>query len=181
MPSINWSLYLGHFQTALLYGLVPIAVMVVLLHGLLWASTFRRTDEHRAILQFHCLPFTALGVLTGMFTGASRTAVVGVIVPPVLTFISGLAAYVLGKDAKPIWRRIVPLAIAMMTFGTMFGAAFGASMRQANEERDRQLEREKLRYEKVELPFMQKAVEKGGSTPAPASANPGAVPSVSIK
>lgn len=82
--------------------------------------------------------FGIMGGLIGHAIGASRIPVVGIVLPAVLTLISGLLIYIFGKDTLKLWRLVVPYCIMVLCFNAWIGLFIGAQMRGKTEafERD---------------------------------------------
>lgn len=173
MMTIFPSDYLGFFASTALFGLVPYLCIILFLHAGLALLRPLLGLRFPSVLHYYVLPFSCLGVITGMLTGASRSSVIGSLTPALLTFTSGMAVYYLGKDANPVWRRIIPVGIVMMMTATMLGSAFGAATRRGAERHERELDLEKIRFEKFELPLkLELERRRLGLTPGPASPSP---------
>jgi hypothetical protein len=157
---VGWSRYLEHYLTALVFGLGPIIVFVGILHLMMAAIQRIVIGKIEWSYQYYALPFTCLGVMTGLVTGASRTAAVGSVMPAALALISALLAHFFAKEANATSRYVLPVAIVLVTLGLALGATFGASMRLAAEAIDRDREKERIRFEKVQLPLELKKVER---------------------
>ncbi|MFG1347028.1 hypothetical protein V5F59_19225 [Xanthobacter autotrophicus DSM 431] len=146
--------YLQYIKASLLFGFVPFfltatgGVVLACAAGLL----LRRAARDVAPVAF---AFAAVGATTGLFMGASRDSVVGAVVPAFLTFVSGLAVYQFAKhdDTFEKWRFAIPLATAGMFAAAVSAAAFGAAMRKHAEQVAEDSARQRLRFEKVELPL----------------------------
>lgn len=99
------------------------------------------------------LMFASLGGTLGIFVGASQTPVVGDLLPALLTFVSGLLAYVVTKKDSPVsgWRRAMPFCIVALLFAALTTSFLGSSIRGDKEERDKRYNEWLLEFEKVDL------------------------------
>lgn len=67
--------------------------------------------------------------MLGVFIGASRDPVVGAALPALITFISGLMAYLFSKDEMSQWRPTIPIAILALVAAASAGGFFGGAAR----------------------------------------------------
>jgi hypothetical protein len=95
--------------------------------------------------------FAALGVTTGFAAGDSRVPVVGVMLPAMLTLVSGLMAYLFTKEGLKEWRPIIPWCVTVLTVGGLVGLSLGSTIRARFDQFDRDYAKALLRYERVEL------------------------------
>jgi hypothetical protein len=89
---------------------------------------------------------------SGIFVGASQTPVIGTVLPAVLTFITGLLAYLFSKENLVDWRPVIPNCIVALLLTVLFGAFMGSQIRLDYEETEKGYERWLLHYEKIGLP-----------------------------
>ncbi|GAB5448257.1 hypothetical protein [Gymnodinialimonas sp.] len=156
----QWDVLLRHFETALLYGIVPIvaiALIVALLCGV--------TGSWR-LMRFAFF-FAVLGAGFGLLLGASRAPAVNAFLPALITLIGGLVIYAFPKEnpamsllADPgetpepqIVRQFVLVALASLVMSSVAGANFGSSVRADHEAFLREEARDLLLYETIELPI----------------------------
>jgi uncharacterized protein YqgC (DUF456 family) len=150
--------WLGHFQNVALYALAPfIAFSAVNWIVAAALARYAKVDSKNAQLLGVC--FGAIGIAVGLLMGASREAVVGTIVPALLTFLSGFAVYQFGKDAYAKWRPILPIALCCLVLGTICAVSFGGSQRNAFNERQRRYEEWRINYEQLQIPLSRKKLE----------------------
>lgn len=95
--------------------------------------------------------FTCLGLVIGILTGASRTPVVGSLLPALLTLLGALLAYMFGKESLLTWRPTVPYCLIALMLSALYGIFMGGSIREASQEGADANHAEALYYEKVDL------------------------------
>jgi hypothetical protein len=95
--------------------------------------------------------FALLGGLVGILVGASKTPVVGTILPAILTFVTALLAYLFGKENLAQWRPVIPFCIIVMLITALYGSFMGSSMRKQHDDAEREYKEWLSHYEKVEL------------------------------
>lgn len=164
----QWAVLMRHFETALLYGLVPI-VAIALVVAVLCAATgsFR-------LMRFAFF-FAILGAGFGLLLGASRAPAVNAFLPALITLIGGLVIYAFpkenpamsllsdeGEDTPPprLVRQFVIVALASLVMSSVAGANFGSSVRADYEAFLRQEARDLLLYETVELPVEREQIRR---------------------
>ena len=102
--------------------------------------------------QLLIVSFCLLGGVIGIFVGNSLTPVIGTVLPAVLTFITGLLAYLFGKDNLEEWRPVIPNCIISLLLSVLIGSFMGAQIRLDYEESEKEYERWILHYKNVSLP-----------------------------
>ena len=110
--------------------------------------------------QVSIFAFSLLGGVIGIFVGASQTPVIGTVLPAVLTFITGLLAYLFGKESMMEWRPVIPVCIISLLITSLFGSFMGSQIRLDFEESEKSYEHWLLHYEKVGLPVAKEAYMK---------------------
>lgn len=103
----------------------------------------------RATVPF-ILAFGLLGGVTGFAVGESRVPVVGVVLPAMLTFASGVLGYMFTKDNTK-YRLVLPFCLVVLSLNALFGLFTGSQLRGKHEEYERQYKEWLLHYEKVDL------------------------------
>lgn len=169
-----------HLKTALFFGALP-TIGIALFCAFLAVVT-----KNRRLIQFAFL-FGLVGASMGLLLGASREPAVNAFLPAILTLLGGMIVYVFPKKEARISllasgeketpdpqfvRSFVMVAISALMISTVTGANFGASVRQASEEFDREYERWKLHYEKVEMPLELQQVQKALGLSSQSAASP---------
>lgn len=146
--------YLQYIKSSILFGLFPFVLTALSGVVIACAAAFLVRKSVRDVAPV-AIAFSSVGATTGLFMGASRDSVVGAVVPAFLTFVSGLAVYQFAKRDETFekWRYAIPLATAGMFAAAVMSAAFGAAMRQHVHQAEEREARQRLRFEKVELPL----------------------------
>ncbi len=146
-----WTVVRDVFGPTLAF-ILTIAIGTAVLGYLL--SRIRIQDSIPAIIAFG-----TLGGLIGLFTGASKTPVVGSLLPALLTFMAGILTYLFTRDSLSELRPIIPYCIISLIAAGIFGGFFGSEIRKTHIVGERRYEEWRLRYEKVELPIILKVKE----------------------
>ena len=116
------------------------------------------------------LAFSLLGVILGFFTGNARSAVVQALLPALLTFTAGMAAYLGAKDSRAIWRDVLPFGMVSLLFGVLLSVSHGMALKQISVEAEKVAEEGRLEFEKVQLEVRKHSALKAlGIAPAPGS------------
>jgi hypothetical protein len=117
--------------------------------------------------------FALLGVILGFFTGNSKSAVVQALLPALLTFTAGMAAYLGAKDSRAAWREILPFGMVSMLLAVLFSVSHGLALKQISAEAERDAEEARLEFEKVHLEVRRQAAlkELGLSVPPSSAAS----------
>lgn len=76
---------------------------------------------------------------------------VGIVLPAVLVFCSGLLIYIFGKEQLKVWRLIVPFCLMVLTVNAWVGLFIGSQMRGKAEAFEREYKEWLLHHEKVTL------------------------------
>jgi hypothetical protein len=92
-----------------------------------------------------------LGVVVGIFSGASTTPVVGDVLPALLTFVSAVLAYLFAKDALREYRDAIPAALINLLVTAVIAAFFGTAIRADKEDFERKYKHWALEQEKVDF------------------------------
>jgi len=106
------------------------------------------------------LAFSFLGGVVGIFVGMSKTPVMGTVLPAVLTFITGLLAYLFGKENLAEWRPVIPNCIIAMMATVLFGSLMGSQVRGDYQQSEKEYKEWLLHYENVGLPVAKEAYLK---------------------
>lgn len=79
----------------------------------------------------YCFLFAALGAYIGYGTGASREAIVGTIVPAVLTLLAAAMAYLFNREqaASSIWQVLSVPALVALVISCLIATVIGAKAR----------------------------------------------------
>lgn len=96
------------------------------------------------------LAFGLLGGVTGFAVGVSRVPVVGVVLPAMLTFTTGLLGYVFSKEKSNL-KYVIPFCLIVVYTNSLLGLFIGSQLRGKHEEYERQYTEWLLHYEKVTL------------------------------
>jgi hypothetical protein len=92
-----------------------------------------------------------LGLVVGLFTGASTTPVIGDVLPALLTFISAMLAYLFAKDALKEYRDAIPPALINLLLTALISAFLGSAIRSDKEAFERNYKHWALEQEKVDF------------------------------
>jgi hypothetical protein len=91
----------------------------------------------------YSIPVTLVAYTAGFFTGFSRSAAIGTVLPAVLALIGGLNIYVFGSDAK--YKVLVAYCVCLFTAVLFYSTHVGAYKREAEREiRLKELARQEL-------------------------------------
>lgn len=142
-----------HLETSLLGVIAPTGTIVLVVFCAVYlpallSRDFRSVPGKEAIIVSFCV----LGAVIGVFVGASKTPVVGTLLPALLTFLTGLLAYLFSKDNLAIWRPIIPLIIVGLVSTALAGAFMGSGIRSDHEAFERKYREWFAKYEAVQLP-----------------------------
>lgn len=100
------------------------------------------------------LAFCVIGMTVGIFTGVSKSPVVGSILPAFLSVISAILIFIFGKEAAGEYHALVPVCIIALTLCTLFGAFYGSGVRGNWVRQQVGIEKEMLEYREVIIPSM---------------------------
>lgn len=117
--------------------------------------------------------FALLGVILGFFTGNSKSAVVQALLPALLTFTAGMAAYLGTKDSRAAWRDILPFGMVSMLIAVLLAVSHGLALKQISTHADRIAEEERLEFEKVHLEVRRQSALKALGILVPNAASAG--------
>ncbi len=128
------------------YWFYPLIVLINFLFFLLVYASFRifckkyyllfLQDGAIAYFAFISISFGFLAMTTGLLVGTSKSPVVGVIIPSILTFYAGLMTYLFvfsNKESKIKDSIAVGISIISLSISLIVGADYGASMRTKSE------------------------------------------------
>jgi len=129
-------------------GLWPIPVAALIIAGLLTlCSGIKRT--RRTLFSALC-GFAVLGLVVGVMAGQSREPVIGAVLPAILSFLGGAAAFMMTKG--PTMRMTVGLTVVAFSLSILIGANWGADTRTRFELLSSSIDRQKqLVADKLEL------------------------------
>jgi hypothetical protein len=133
--------------------LVPVGAAALVLFGgtyilvLLQRKTLKAHQGAASLL----LAFSVLGVTVGFSTAYSRAPAVGAVLPALITLISGVLTYSVTKEGLAPFRPLLPHCITLLSLASLVGLSIGGSVRSGFDDYERQLARDLLRYEHVEL------------------------------
>lgn len=117
-------------KTAIVLGCAAFLALLVHLAQAFRAAARPGDETPTAHATSAAFVFALLGIVTGLTMGASRVAVVANILPAALTFIGGLALWIVSRESKapPAPGQIALVATAIMAFVLMlfFGTVLGA-------------------------------------------------------
>ena len=118
------------------------------------------------------LALAFLGVVLGYFTGHSRSSTVQALLPALLTFISGMAAYLASRESMASWRAVLPYGLAAMLMAVVLAVSHGLALKSLSLNEERNYEQRQLKY-KVDLEVLKQtrlAELKLPATPTPDAA-----------
>jgi hypothetical protein len=124
-----------------------IATIVVFANLTRWIAQRKRTPGATALT----IAFSSLGVIVGVEAGRSREAVLGAVLPALLTIVSALLAYLLTKEGLAAWKPVIPYCITVLVVGSLIGLAIGGTTRKTFDLYEKQYATWLSRYEKVQL------------------------------
>jgi energy-coupling factor transporter transmembrane protein EcfT len=97
--------------------------------------------------------FCFLGLVIGLFTGNSKSPVVASLLPVLVTFISGLVAYLAARDTLQAWRKQIPLLLVGFLATTVLSTFYGSYLRGKDQEHENNVRKQMLFYERVQLEY----------------------------
>lgn len=138
--------------------LLNVAVGVLLPCTAIVAALWLPTLAVGAILKVKAKGFGAaalsgavLGVVVGLFSGASTTPVIGDVLPALLTFVTAMLAYLFAKDALREYRDAIPAALINLLIAAVTAGFFGTAIRSDKEAFERNYKHWALEQEKVDF------------------------------
>lgn len=116
-------------------------------------AVLMRKNTRRQIPEMlgYLLAFSCLGVVTGFASGNSREAVLGAVLPALLTLVSGLIGYLFSKDGLSAMRPAIPHCILVLCVGALLGLALGSNLRGKFDQNARQYQQFLLRFQQIDL------------------------------
>lgn len=99
------------------------------------------------------LAFCFLGLVVGLFAGNSKSPVVANLLPALVTFVSGLVAYLAAKETLKAWRKQIPLLLVGFLATTAFSGFYGTLLRGKSEGQEIVTKKDMLFYERVQLEY----------------------------
>lgn len=189
----NKETLLDLYMSAIYFGIGPVLISIILSVVCVFIVCKIYSRSFCNIVPL-VVAFSAVGGGIGYFTGSSRDSVVGVVAPGMLTFVSGIAAYLFTKDGQAVnsLRRQLPLALGAMFFSAVFTASISAMGRIQAERgarfddeyyKNQALNNENtwkahfLRLERLDLPFALAKRRRDAGLPD----DPGSIPRTSGK
>lgn len=95
--------------------------------------------------------FSFLGGLIGIYVGASKTPVIGTILPAILTFVTALLAYLFSRENLSEMRPVIPFCLIALMLTTAYASFVGTSMKREWIVYEKEYKEWLLHYEKVAL------------------------------
>ncbi len=108
---------------------------------------------------FFLLGFAYLGGMLGITTGSSETPVLGTLLPALLTFITGLLAYLFNHEKTAEFKPLIPLSLICLMVSSVFSVFVGTTIRSQAIEYDRDYE-EWLLKEKSSIKLNELLIKK---------------------
>lgn len=112
------------FVKAVFFGLLPTSLVCVVVYFV--SSFFMKLIHEKAIV---IVAFAAFGFFLGIFTASSRVSVMAVVLPLIISFISGYIAYSFQSPDGLINKEIVPAALVALILSATFGGFYGGEIR----------------------------------------------------
>jgi len=151
---LNFSVYLTYYL--LIAGYVLGFYILIRLANLI-LKQFRREYSFLGDIDtsyFLMLGFSFIGMTLGLLTGLSVNPVVHAVIPALLTFLTGITAYLfIKKDFDPANRRMAVTSLVFITLFLVYGLEVGSKIRAMSELENRRIEQiyqkdlEKYKYE----------------------------------
>jgi hypothetical protein len=110
--------------------------------------------------RFFVVAFAALGGMVGIFLGASRVAVVGAVLPALITLAATYLAYLFTREQKIIDRQIIPACLLAVIFNASAGAFYGASVRNIDRQNSRNWEKHMIEFKQIQFPINKKLLQE---------------------
>jgi hypothetical protein len=152
---------------------VSICTLITSLPLTIWFLVRKRTDSAAKAHWPFILTFALLGAVSGICTGSSRTPVVGTVLPALLSFMTALCGYAFTKDSLKDMRPVLPFGLLALLLSAMYCAFVGSKLRFLNEVFATGVQKDMLKYERVELEihkaeeFRKHGIPYRESTPTP--------------
>lgn len=113
--------------TLVVFGHISIVVLILCLI-MKYVSKVRHRGSYASVYAFG-----ALGGFLGYAIASSREPVAGIVLPALLTFITGLLGYLFSRDNLKTWRAVVPFCISALILNTFLGTLPGSILRKQHE------------------------------------------------
>lgn len=97
------------------------------------------------------IAFSLLGAVLGIAGGASRTPVMGELLPAFVTVIAVLLGYIFTKESMAGLRPAIPYCLIAFLVTSLMGLFFGSAIRGKHEKFERDYEKRLLQYKQVDL------------------------------
>jgi hypothetical protein len=146
---MTWADHLDILQ--LIVVPVFVCTLVTSLPLIIWFSSRKKTIEAEKVHWPFIITFALLGSVSGICVGSSRTAVVGTVLPALLTLMTALCGYAFTKDGLKDMRPVLPFGLMALLVSAMYCAFVGSKIRFLNESYAIGVQKDLLQYERVEL------------------------------
>jgi predicted neutral ceramidase superfamily lipid hydrolase len=100
---------------------------------------------------FFIVALAALGAVCGMCIGSSRQSVMATVLPALLTLMTALCGYAFTKEGLQEMKPVLPFALLALLLSSLYCTFVGAKLRFINELYTGEVQRDLLRYERVQL------------------------------
>lgn len=138
-------------QKVLEYVFLPMVVFVAVCGSVVYAVARWFAGVRVDGLGTLITAFSLLGGVLGIAGGASRTPVMGELLPAFLTVITALLGYIFTRESMVSLRPAIPHCLIALLVTSILGMFFGAGIRGEKEDFDRKYERRLLEYKQVDL------------------------------
>ncbi len=153
----SWELIFFSFNSVFFPWFVSILIITVIL----FIPYKLLSDNGEYQHMFFLLGFSYLGGMLGITTGSSETPVLGTLLPALLTFITGLLAYLFNHKNSAEYKPLIPMSMLCLMVCSVFSVFLGTTIRSQIISSDRDYEiwllKEKSKLELNELLNKKKA------------------------
>lgn len=132
----SWDLIFSSFNSVFFPWFLSILVITVLLFIPYKILSKSGKSEHVLFL----LGFSYLGGMLGITTGSSETPVLGTLLPALLTFITGLLAYLFNHKDVGEYKPLIPMSLMCLMICSVFSVFLGTTIRSQQIKFDREYE-----------------------------------------
>src|SRR2546422_1039863 len=125
--------FADHFDILQLIVLpIALCTVIVSIPLIVWFRITQRTIAKNSWLFIVLLAL--LGAVCGICIGSSRTAVVGTVLPALLTLMTALCGYAFTKEGLKEMRPVLPLGLLALLLSSLYCAFVGSKIRFINEQ-----------------------------------------------
>ena len=149
-PTI-WTIYLY----PILEILLPVTIGTISLSVALAFFGARAINKTFGETLLFISPFGWLGGICGLIAGTSTEPLIGALLTGMLTIVTTMLSYLLGKDALADWRPLIQFAIILLCVSAVVGLTFGRIHKARGDSFDRDYASWRFEYDNAIVPAIQ--------------------------